>query len=320
MMKTCTVKMLISEQVNMLTPMYTNIHTRARKFPCKPTYIPTYIHAGFYRRTHAEQELKHVEEGILRDKLQCEETHRVCRQHAQQLAAEYVRSGSVLLTEEEYTEMVYHVLLCTTNTTKRDADDVAQKKYAVLPKELVCGEFEHAAKGFDKLLNVSENEVLKHASAGVTAIEEEVKALGNREVAKQLEYILWQRAKEKRFANGTVRDKGHAGMRLADFLQHPHARTAELHEAEVVALRLYTTAAFQQINEPLRDQARISSGRPHPLPVTVMLIIKGIRKLRAIDANSDGAIQSMVLWRGMRLVTPTDKFAEKGGTEVRVFV
>ena len=257
---------------------------------------------------------------MLRDKLQCEETQRVCRQHAQQLAAEYVRSGSVLLTEEEYTELAYHVLLRTKNATKQDADDVSQKKYAVLPKELVCGEFEHAAKGFDKLLNVSENEVLKHASAGVTAIEEEVKALGNREVAKQLDYILWQCAKEKTLADGTVRDKGHAGMRLADFLQHPHARTAELQEAEVVALRLYTTFAFQQINQPLRDQARISSGRPHPLPVTVMLIIKGIKKLRAIDAHSDGATKAMVLWRGMRLVTPTDKFAEKGGTEVRVLV
>jgi hypothetical protein len=113
-------------------------------------------------------------------------------------------------------------------------------------------------------------------------------------------------------------DKGHEGMVLRDFVEHEHSRTAELDEAEVVALRLYTTSAFRHINSPLRDQARISSGTPHPLPVTVMLITKGIKKLRAIDASADAAIQSMVLWRGVHNVRPTDSFAVKGGTEVCV--
>jgi hypothetical protein len=149
----------------------------------------------------------------------------------------------------------------------------------------------------------------------VAAIEEEVNALGNRDVIQQLGYILWQPAKEKKFANG-VRDKGHAGMWLSDFVQHEHARTAELEEAEVVALRLYTTSAFQQINSPLRDQERIRSKKPHPLPVTVMLISKAIKKLRAVNSHSDSAREPLVLWRGMKNVRPTDHFATNGGTEV----
>jgi hypothetical protein len=117
-----------------------------------------------------------------------------------------------------------------------------------------------------------------------------------------------------------VRDRGHAGMRLGDFLRHPNCATAQLEEEEVVALRLYTTSAFQQINGPLRDEKRIERGEPHPLPVTVMLIASGIRKLRAISAQSKEATQTAVLWRGMKNVKATDKFVKSGGTEVCVLV
>ncbi len=117
-----------------------------------------------------------------------------------------------------------------------------------------------------------------------------------------------------------LRDKGHAGMWLEDFVGHEYAKTAELTEAEVAALRLYTTSAFQKINAPLRDQERLKRGEQHPLPVSVMLISRAIRKLRFIDANSADAVESKVLWRGMRNVKPSDRFAERGGTEVRVYV
>ncbi len=96
-----------------------------------------------------------------------------------------------------------------------------------------------------------------------------------------LDYILHKPATVKKFPNG-MRDEGHEGMLLQDFVQHEHARVAELEEAEVVALRLYTTSAFQQINGPLRDQDRIDRGEEHPLPVTVMTLVNGIKKLRAV--------------------------------------
>jgi hypothetical protein len=166
------------------------------------------------------------------------------------------------------------------------------------------------------MLNVSEDNVLDRARAGVAAIEEEVNALGDKNVIAQLEYILHSRASVKSFSNG-LRDKGHEGMRLQDFVCHEQAVTAELTEAEVVSLRLYTTSAFKQINDPLRDQERISRGEAHPLPVTVTLIAKGIKKLRTIEANEAAATEGVVLWRGMKNVTTTAKFAQKGGTEVR---
>ncbi len=55
----------------------------------------------------------------------------------------------------------------------------------------------------------------------------------------------------------------------------------------MVSLRLYTTSAFQQINNPLRDQERISRGEAHPLPVTVMLIVSGPRHQEAVCSGRD---------------------------------
>merc|ERR1719188_602727 len=40
----------------------------------------------------------------------------------------------------------------------------------------------------------------------------------------------------------TIRDKGHTGMRLADFCNHRIAKLARLDTVEVAALRLYTAA------------------------------------------------------------------------------
>ena len=43
-------------------------------------------------------------------------------------------------------------------------------------------------------------------------------------------------------------------MVLADFAAHPDAREAHLEDAHVAALRLYSSEAYESINEPLRDQ------------------------------------------------------------------
>ena len=51
-----------------------------------------------------------------------------------------------------------------------------------------------------------------------------------------------------------------------------------LSKAHVAALRLYTTAAYKTINNPLRDAGRTAE---HPLPVTVYLLSEAIKRLRA---------------------------------------
>ena len=47
------------------------------------------------------------------------------------------------------------------------------------------------------------------------------------------------------------------GMCIKDFLHHPDVRRARLSLEEVIALRVYTTAVFVSINQPLRDRARV---------------------------------------------------------------
>jgi hypothetical protein len=61
-------------------------------------------------------------------------------------------------------------------------------------------------------------------------------------------------------------------MAFNDFVQHIDAKTAQLSEAHVLVLRLYTTAAFKVINGPLRAFGRSSEAPPHRLPVTVTIL------------------------------------------------
>jgi hypothetical protein len=273
-------------------------------------------YAAAYRKKEAEHLLWELRDAITRELLQQEQCERECWAKAEQEAAEYKArynegSKDSVLTVSEYKEFVGNVRLGLLAKSKQEMCN----RVVVEPMDLVCGEFEHAAKGFYKLLNVGRNIVNRGLELGVQAIEEEVMALGDEDVIEQLHYILKQRAREKMCHNG-LRDKGRAGMRLRDFMKHKSAVTAELLEEEVVALRLYTTSAFKQINSPLRDQMRISRGDAHPLPVTVMLIIEGIKKLRRISTENEEATQEIVLWRGMKNMRPKDSFVDKGGTEV----
>eukprot|EP00961_Rhodomonas_salina_P207719 2803540-Rhodomonas_salina.1 len=57
-------------------------------------------------------------------------------------------------------------------------------------------------------------------------------------------------------------------------------------------------------------------GRQHPLPVTTELLVRGLKKLRKIDAGAAAATQTAVLFRGMKNVRVTDAFEERGGTEL----
>jgi hypothetical protein len=113
----------------------------------------------------------------------------------------------------------------------------------------------------------------------------------------------------KVFPNG-VRDATRNGELLADFVDAKEARTAELSEAHVVALRLYTTAAYKSINGPLRDRTRTTT---HPLAATVTFLTDAINRLRAVSA--DGNSGSLDLWRGMRNVTTSAAFEHDGGSE-----
>ena len=107
-------------------------------------------------------------------------------------------------------------------------------------------------------------EVVPHGTLeGTVAIIREVNAGGTDDDRECLDYILHAEAgsSERTYQGGLKRDcndRGRVlacrtvtnssgavrGMRLADFVAHPSARLANLTEAHVVALRLYTTQAL----------------------------------------------------------------------------
>ena len=71
---------------------------------------------------------------------------------------------------------------------------------------------------------------------------------------------------------------------LDDFIAHSSARTARLQAAHVVAIRLYSTAAFRSLNNPLRDRSRTT---PHPFAATIFFLADGIKKLRTVEADKE---------------------------------
>jgi hypothetical protein len=144
----------------------------------------------------------------------------------------------------------------------------------------------------------------------IEGLEAEIHALNDKEASDLVRYVLYCPTSEKEYANG-IRDKGRVGEFLDDFVKHPFAVMAGLNKAEVAALRLYTTAIYKWVNDHLRE----NNGQPHPLPITVLLIVKALRKLKKVGADQETAVANMTLWRGMRNLTTSDEFMVKGGTE-----
>jgi hypothetical protein len=175
----------------------------------------------------------------------------------------------------------------------------------------------------------------------VEGIQEEVDQfvkdrLGNseaQEVGELLHYIRREETSEKEYKNGT-RDKGRNGKKLAYFLEHDNVKDAKLSEAEVVAMRLYTTIAFKFMNYPLRDKDRYIRNEECPLPVTTAFALDGVKKMRQLhtkkktkgtannttekkpDEVSIPVDQQNVLWRGMSNLEVSKEFMVHGGTEL----
>ena len=174
-----------------------------------------------------------------------------------------------------------------------------------------------ATRGLEHRMNIS-HEFFLSIAKGVQGIQEEVDTfvaasadIEVRIIAEMLRYIRFETTSEKEYPNG-IRDKDREGLTLAYFLNHRKAKEAALDEAEVVALRLYTTSAYKFMNNPLRDDARYGQGAQCPLAVTTHFAASGIRKLRALNVEA-GAV---TLWRGMRNLEAADGFMQSGGTEL----
>jgi hypothetical protein len=127
-----------------------------------------------------------------------------------------------------------------------------------------------------------------------------------------LHYIIHEAAVEKKEWNG-IRDHGRAGRRLEDFKALKQAVEAQLTDAELAALRFYTSHSFNALNIAMRDQGRKG---PHPLPGVMMNLQRGLKKLRALGSDDASSKQTVVLWRGMSYMQLPQQFNAEGGTEL----
>ncbi|EOD37402.1 hypothetical protein EMIHUDRAFT_225573 [Emiliania huxleyi CCMP1516] len=208
-------------------------------------------------------------------------------------------------------------------------------KYAE-PTTLAFAPLGVAARGVEAFLagdGLMEDSIRSQmARGGVEAIRREFEASGSEADVECMRYVLDEEAGSSptifpnapfpRDCDWTMRARADRtdplsgrGLRLCHFVEHPSARLAGLSSAHVAALRIYTTAAFRSINEPLRDHSRVAAKKPHPLPVTVALIADAVRRLRAAAPDADVPLD---LYRGLKNVQVGDassSFVGRGGTE-----
>jgi hypothetical protein len=244
-------------------------------------------------------------------------------------------------TMPEIEQKMRHVAL-TIGGFPNPPDDPAANRFNAAPQEMVFGEAIEAVRGIEDLLCVDVDVVHDLAREGIEAIRKEFAAhpdlsnaragITHDDVLECVSYVLDEEAgsSKKAFQHGRIRDctksgellpdrlvgEPPRGMKLADFVSHPWSQAAKLSDAEMAALRLYTTAAYHALNEGLRDQQRHLERRAHPLPMTVYHLRRGVMKLRAVEVQQDTANKPMVLYRGLCAQQLMAEFRRDGGTEL----
>ena len=225
-----------------------------------------------------------------------------------------------------------------------DASARASEKFASDPQRIIVGEQQDAVLGIGHFMRVTDDVIHIGLTLGVSAIVDEFERGATDEARECLHYVLHEHAGSSKLtfpnspfprdwdANGVRSDRLRSGegMTLDDFVAHPYSRKANLSRAHVLALRLYTTAAYKEINQPLRDLAAGDHNEPHPLPVTVALLQEAMGKLRAVNTDEAGELAVLVgspspnssrrqeLWRGLKNLSigDEDPFVLRGGTEL----
>lgn len=173
----------------------------------------------------------------------------------------------------------------------------------------------------EEILGVDESEISNKKKEGLAAICKEFEDTKCQTAIICVKYVLFGEAGSDQsvFDNGNLMMdcdshrnvlSDRRGWKLEQFATHQRASLAKLSLAETAALRIYTTAAYRLINEPLRKKER-----PHPLPLTVTLIHSGVRKLRIVDANNPAEKnRAYELYRGVRDRKLAENFS--GGGEL----
>jgi hypothetical protein len=180
--------------------------------------------------------------------------------------------------------------------------------------KLISGQPKEAAHGIAQHMGISSQQLAEIISGGLGAIRAEFENGGDADDVANMHYILDEVAHEmeETVSYGvTVKDKGHEGMRLNDFLKLREAKTAKLEATHIAALRLYSSQSYKRINDPLRN-----GEKPHPFAATTFFLSEGLKKMRSINATATKVQLHKEFWRGMKDLELTDKFKRQGGTEL----
>ena len=191
--------------------------------------------------------------------------------------------------------------------------------------QLVLGVPKDSVMPIAYFMCVPEDVVLQAQSSpdgGLRAIEAEFMQNGTTEDKECYHYIRYGKTgdSERRWPNGILDEGREAGLTLEWFMKH-QPKAANLSLGMIIALRLYTTACYKSINNPLRGldgdgkPRELNGAHPHPLPVTVHLLTEGIKRLRSVEAESSSRSKSVTLWRGLRSSELPNDFMEEGGSE-----
>ena len=220
-------------------------------------------------------------------------------------------------------------------------------------REMVIGQPKFAALGLDHFMRVPSHMPTPSLDDGVAAVVRQVTEHGDEMMRECLHYVLHEEAGSSpltfdNFAHprdcdehGVRADRKTAsgnGMRLADFVADHRAVSSSLHVAHVLAVRLYTTAAFVHLNKPMRQLSPDGStcAEPHPFPNTVRFIAAAIKQLRTNSApvSRQSSAQNgpllrggvgeeplvrldrQYLYRGCKGMRPSDGFMVRGGSEL----
>jgi serine/threonine protein kinase len=183
--------------------------------------------------------------------------------------------------------------------------------------KLIAGRPEEAALGITHYMGIDAQREGQIKQDGLRAIRAEFEQNGTPADKANMRYVLDEPAREEEELTDygmTVKDKGHQGMQLGDFMALPAAQAAKLELPHVAALRIYTSNAYTCINNPLRKGCK--KEEPHPYAATTLFLSEALRRLRVTNAHGAETQRRKEFWRGMKNLEITEDFRLHGGTEL----
>jgi hypothetical protein len=180
------------------------------------------------------------------------------------------------------------------------------------------GQATESAAGLAHLLGFNDMSLVRMIDAyggGIEAIMYEVNKHGRPEDKTNLQGLLsgtYTNPPDSKGNPPSPEDIAAASKTIEELIDCEEAKIAQLTRAHVLALRLYTTSSYSQINNPLRAEP---PQQPHPFAATTYFVSQGIKLMRLVAGSKSDAHLSCAFYRGLKDMTVSDQFFVSGGTE-----